>query len=65
VVGFCTSREVPLIAAMVPEVPGIVRGGEDPAPGVVDFGAVVVVEADDAPQAARVSAATPRTAIAP
>ncbi len=51
---------------MVPDAPGIVRGGEDPAPGVVDFGAVVVVEADDAPpQAARVSAATPRAAMAP
>jgi hypothetical protein len=66
VVGFCTSSDAPLMAAMVPEVPGKARA-PPPAPPLlppVEAGAAVeeVVEAEDEePQAARVTAVTPRT----
>jgi hypothetical protein len=65
VVGFCTSRDAPLMAAMVPDVPGKVRAPPPapPLPPAVEAGAEVeeVVEAeDDEPQAASVTAATPR-----
>lgn len=62
-VEFCTSSEVPLIAAMEPEAPGNVRAPLPPVPlalPLVEGFAVVVVEADDElPQAAIVTAATP------
>jgi hypothetical protein len=61
VVALWTSREVPVMAAMVPDVPGF-RGvvaplDAPPAPDVLVDGA----EADeDAPHAASTTAATPR-----
>ena len=61
VVGFCTSSDVPSMAAMVPEAPGNVL--VPPLPLLAaDEGAVDdVVEADeDDPHAARAMAASPR-----
>jgi hypothetical protein len=69
-VGFCTSSDVPLMAAIEPDAPGSCRAvppapvpePDVPRPPPFDDDAAVVdvVEADDDPQAARATAATPR-----
>lgn len=59
---FCTSSEVPVTAAIVPEAPGRVLGGVDgPEDEPVDEAAVVEVvdAAEEPPQAAKARPAAP------
>jgi hypothetical protein len=68
VIGFCTSRVVPLMAAMVPEAPGNCRGvallpPDDAPPVVVELDDEVEADEED-PHAARATPATPSANIA-
>jgi hypothetical protein len=61
-VGLCTSSDAPVMAAMVPDVPGKVRLVPAAPPSLDGLVDEVEEAADEPPQAARVAAATPRAA---